>query len=114
MMLRHDGKINNVVIGEVLHVMAVPHRTIVALTGMTHLNIAVVVAGEGAADDKHNLAVALVGMQATRSTRAQGGIHNLHAVVNKVACIQFTLATLEALKMSFSNLLKIDNHNIRI
>ena len=56
-MLGHHCKVEQVVVGVVLHVMAMAHRTIVALACAALLHLTVVVEGGGATDDIYYLAV---------------------------------------------------------
>lgn len=61
-MLRHHGKINHIVVGEVFHVVAMTHGAIMALSGMALFHGVVVMERQRAANDEDHLRVALVGM----------------------------------------------------
>lgn len=110
-MLRHDGQINEVVVGEVLHIMGVALRTIVALPHPNGLSDTVVVKSGHTADNEDYLSVALMLMDAARGTGTEGRIHNLHLVVGKVPRIQRPFTALEVHLMNLRNLVEIYNHN---
>ena len=110
-MLRHDGQINEIMIGEVLHIMGVALRTIVALPHPNGLSNTVVVESGHTADDEDYLAVALMLMDAARGTRTEGRIHNLNLVVGEVSRVQRSFTALEVHLMNLRNLVEIYNHN---
>ena len=90
--------------------MAVTHRTVVALPGAALLYGIIIVERQGTTDDKDDLRVAGMCMQAARCPRTEGRIHNLHMVVDIVARVEMTFATFEARQMSLWDLLKIYDH----
>ena len=110
LVLRHHGKVDSVVVGEVFHVVAVTHGAVVALTGTTLFHRVVVMESQRTADGEDNLRVALVDVQTARCARTKRGIHYLYVVVHMVTCVQMALSTLETREMSLSNLLEINNH----
>ena len=63
MVLGHNGKINRIMVGQILHVMAVPGGTIMTLSGMTHLRPAVIMKRKRAAYQKYYFAITLMRMQ---------------------------------------------------
>ena len=62
MVLRHHGKINCIMICQILHIMAVPYRTIMALACMTHLCLTLIMECKCAAYQKYNFTIALMCM----------------------------------------------------
>lgn len=82
-----------------------------ALSGTHRLHGIVVVEGRGAADDEDYLAVALMGVESRRRTRAQRGIHYLCLVIDEVACVKASLSSLEAIDVGFGNFFEVYNHN---
>ena len=63
-MLRHDGEIHQVVVGEVLHVVSMVHWAVVYLSYVNLLHGVIVMESSSTAYHIDNLAVALVGMKA--------------------------------------------------
>ena len=64
MMLRHDGKINCIMIGEVLHIVRMPLRAIVYLAHASHLYRPIIMESQLPADNIDNFAVLLMAMDA--------------------------------------------------
>ena len=111
LVLRHHGKINHIVVGEVFHVVVMTHGAIMTLSGMALFYGVVVMESQRAANDEDHLRIALVDMQAARSAWTERGVHYLNVVVHVVACVQMTLTALEAREMSLGNLLEIYYHD---
>ena len=63
MMLRHNGEIHQVMIGEILHIMSMVHRTIMHLSLSNLLHGIIIMESSSAAYHIDNLAVALMGMK---------------------------------------------------
>ena len=63
MMLRHNGEIHQVMIGEILHIMSVVHRAIMHLSLTNLLHGIIIMESSCAAYHIDNLAVALMGMK---------------------------------------------------
>ena len=110
MMFWHNGKIHQVVVGEVLHIVGMVHGAVVYLSGTYLLHTVIIVECSRSAYHKHHLAVALVGMQSCGSSRTKCRIHDLHLVVHEVSSVQLSFSSLEALEMSLSNFFKIYYH----
>ena len=72
MMLRHNGEVDEVMVGEVLHVVGVSLRTVMALSYPDCLGYAVIVECSHAADDEHYRAVALMFVASAGCARAEG------------------------------------------
>ena len=63
MMLRHNSEIHQVMVGEILHVMSVVHRTIMYLSLANLLYGIIIMESSCAAYHIDNLAVALMSMK---------------------------------------------------
>ena len=63
MMLRHNGEIHQVMIGEILHIMSVVHRAIMYLSLSNLLHGIIIMESSSAAYHIDNLAVALMSMK---------------------------------------------------
>jgi hypothetical protein len=61
--LFYHGKVDQVVIGQILHVVTMSLGAIMALTGAALLHMTIVMESSDAADDEDNLAVAFMNMQ---------------------------------------------------
>lgn len=103
MMFWYNGKIHQVVVGEVLHIVGMVHGAVVYLSGTYLLHTVIIMECSRSAYHKHHLAVALVGMQSCGSSRTKCRIHDLHLVVHEVSSVQLSFSSLEALEMSLSN-----------
>ena len=65
MMLRHNGEIHQIMVGEILHIMSVVHRAIMHLSLANLLHGIIIMESSSAAYHIDNLAVALVSMKTT-------------------------------------------------
>ena len=63
MMLRHNGEIHQIMVGEVLHIMSMVHRAIMHLSLSNLLHGIIIMESSSAAYHIDNLAVALVSMK---------------------------------------------------
>ena len=63
MMLRHNGEIHQIMVGEVLHIMSVVHRTVMHLSLSNLLHSIIIMESSSAAYHIDNLAVALMSMK---------------------------------------------------
>ena len=63
MMLRHNGEIHQIVVGEILHIMSMVHRAIMHLSLTNLLYGIIIMESSSAAYHVDNLAVALMGMK---------------------------------------------------
>ena len=63
MMLRHNGEIHQIVVGEILHIMSMVHRAIMHLSLTNLLYGIIIMESSCAAYHIDNLAVALMGMK---------------------------------------------------
>ena len=63
MMLWHNGEIHQIMVGEILHVMSMVHRTIMHLSLTNLLYGIIIMESSCAAYHIDNLAVALMGMK---------------------------------------------------
>ena len=63
MMLRHNGEIHQIMVGEILHIMSVVHRAVMHLSLSNLLHGIIIMESSSAAYHIDNLAVALVSMK---------------------------------------------------
>ena len=63
MMLRHNGEIHQIMIGEILHIMSVIHRAVMHLSLTNLLHCVIIMESSSAAYHIDNLAVALMSMK---------------------------------------------------
>ena len=63
MMLRHNGEIHQIMVGEVLHIMSMVHRAVMYLTLANLLHGIIIMESSSAAYHIDNLAVALMSMK---------------------------------------------------
>ena len=63
MMLRHNGEIHQIVVGEILHIMSVVHRAIMYLSLTNLLYGIIIMESSSAAYHVDNLAVAFMSMK---------------------------------------------------
>ena len=63
MMLRHNGEIHQIMVGEVLHIMSVVHRAVMHLSLANLLHGIIIMESSSAAYHIDNLAVALMSMK---------------------------------------------------
>lgn len=63
MMLRHNGEIHQIMVGEILHIMSVVHRAVMHLSLANLLHGIIIMESSSAAYHIDNLAVALVSMK---------------------------------------------------
>ena len=63
MMLRHNGEIHQIMIGEILHIMSMVHRAIMHLSLTNLLYGIIIMESSSAANHVDNLAVALMSMK---------------------------------------------------
>ena len=65
MMLRHNGEIHQIMVGEILHIMSVIHRAVMHLSLANLLHGIIIMESSSAAYHIDNLAVALMSMKAS-------------------------------------------------
>ena len=63
MMLRHNGEIHQIMIGEILHIMSMVHRAVMHLSLANLLHGIIIMESSSAAYHIDNLAVALMSMK---------------------------------------------------
>ena len=63
MMLRHNGEIHQIVVGEILHIMSVVHRAVMHLSLANLLHGIIIMESSSAAYHIDNLAVAFMSMK---------------------------------------------------
>ena len=63
MMLRHNGEIHQIMIGEILHIMSMVHRAVMHLSLSNLLHGIIIMESSSAAYHIDNLAVALMSMK---------------------------------------------------
>ena len=63
MMLRHNGEIHQIMVGEILHIMSMAHRAVMYLTLANLLHGIIIMESSSAAYHIDNLAVALMSMK---------------------------------------------------
>ena len=63
MMLRHNGEIHQIMIGEIIHIMSVVHRAVMHLSLSNLLHAIIIMESSSAAYHIDNLAVTLVSMK---------------------------------------------------
>ena len=63
MMLRHNGEIHQIMIGEILHIMSMVHRAVMYLSLSNLLHGIIIMESSSAAYHIDNLAVALMSMK---------------------------------------------------
>ena len=63
MMLRYNGEIHQIMIGEILHIMSMVHRTVMHLSLSNLLHGIIIMESSSAAYHIDNLAVALMSMK---------------------------------------------------
>ena len=63
MMLRHNGEIHQIMVGEILHIMSVVHRAVMHLSLANLLHGIIIMESSSAAYHIDNLAVALMSMK---------------------------------------------------
>ena len=63
MMLRHNGEIHQIMVGEVLHIMSMVHRAVMHLSLANLLHGIIIMESSSAAYHIDNLAVALMSMK---------------------------------------------------
>lgn len=93
--LGNDGEIDDVLSGEVLHVVAMTSRTIVNLPSLDGLNLVVVVESERTAEHQDYLTVVFMQMRASRCARTKDAVHDLAVAVGIVLRHQLAYPTLE-------------------
>ena len=83
-MLWHNGKIHQVMISKVFHIMSVIHWTVMYLSRTNLLYTIIIMEGSCTTHDKYDLTVSFMSMKSRGGSRTKRGIHDFHLVINEI------------------------------